>query len=142
MTRCKMTTIKYLGPIIRSGCQMAILKSLSKALQDKIHPELAEPAKPIRKLTLMAPYIGLAAAFLIIALAYRQLPDRMLPKPINSTQVEADITSDLPMWYFPDNFELIEYLSGTEGAGIEVYSDSIMFDGIVEDDLVNLTLFD
>jgi len=116
-------------------------ENLSAQLNAKIDPSKVASGKTPKKLTLLAPWIGMAAAFLIIALAYRQLPEKIFPNKFENIQAENELTYDLPSSYLPSNFELMEYISDTENIDINVYNDSIFFDNIKEEDLIKVTLF-
>lgn len=116
-------------------------ENFTRQIQEKIDPSLAVSGKTPRKLSLFAPWIGLAAAFLIIALAYRQLPERIYPKQFNLKQADAELLFELSPWYLPGDYEIMEYISGKNDLDLNIYPDSIIFDGIKEEDLIMLTLF-
>ncbi len=94
---------------------------------------------PSKKISIIAPWIGMAAAFLIIALAYRQLPGKIFPKKFDSMQVDTDVLLESSPWYLSGDYELIEII--TEKDDINIIPDSIIFEGLNVDDLVMLTLF-
>lgn len=116
-------------------------ESFNNQLQNKINPSGNSGGKLPKRISLFAPWIGLAAAFLIIALAYRQLPERVFPNKFKNTQVDTEMIYELSPWYLPGDFELMEYISNKDGFNPDIYPDSIMFEGLNEEDLIMLTLF-
>jgi|SRR5690554_5768661 len=83
-------------------------------------------------------WIGLAAAFLIVALVYNFLPRKLF---IKETQNEVDVAMIIEQsavdWFH--EYELIEYLTSETDANIELYPDSLFFRDIDEDDLMLLS---
>jgi hypothetical protein len=116
-------------------------ENLQTQLEAKIDPLKATAVKTPRKLTLFAPWIGMAAGFLIIIFAYRQLPERLFPKQFENVQAENELTFDLPSSYFPSDFELMEYITDKDDIDINIYNDSTIFTNINEEDLDKVTLY-
>ena len=117
-------------------------ENLNQQIQNKINPGSHNKGSLPKKISLFAPWIGLAAAFLIIALAYRQLPERVFPKKFNAKQVDTETIFETSPWYLPGDYELMEYISDKDNLNLNVYPDSIIFEGINEEDLNLLTLFE
>lgn len=117
-------------------------ENLNQQIQDKINPVNNNRSPIPGRISLLAPWIGLAAAFLIIALAYRQLPERVFPGKFNAKQLDSETIYETSPWYLPGDYELMEYISDKENLNLNVYPDSIIFEGIDEEDLNMLTFFE
>ena len=97
---------------------------------------------PVRKRLISKPmlnsWVGLAAAFLIVALVYNFLPKKLFNK---ETQNEVDMALIIEQsavdWFH--EYELIEYLTSETDANIELYPDSLFFRDINEDDIMLLS---
>ncbi|ASB48431.1 hypothetical protein [Alkalitalea saponilacus] len=102
--------------------------------------EKEEVVTPVKKLSVFAPWIGMAAAFLIIALVYKQLPERIFPDTFMQTESVQSIEfyQVTPADYFKE-YELLEFISETES--LIILPDSTFFDAIDEEELIMLTLF-
>ncbi len=92
----------------------------------------------IKKSRIMAPWVGLAAAFLIIALVYNLVPQRIFNKQLvekhESTSIFEFSTAD----YFSE-FELMELLTNETTINCEIYPDSLFFRDIDEEEIIMLT---
>ena len=88
---------------------------------------------------MIVPWIGMAAAFLIIALVYNFLPKQLFEREQDS---RADIIQQIEQsaveWF--NEYELMEYLTNDADADLELYPDSLFFKNIKEEDIIMLTL--
>lgn len=116
-------------------------ENLGNQIHNKIDPRPTADEKRPRTLSVFAPWLGLAAAFFIIALAYRQLPEHIYPNKFKANQTKSELIDELSPWYLPDDYELMEYISGNENLDINIYPDSIIFENLDEENLNMLTLF-
>ena len=91
------------------------------------------------KKSMIVPWIGMAAAFLIIALVYNFLPKQLFEHEQDS---RADIIQQIEQsaveWF--NEYELMEYLTNDADADLELYPDSLFFKNIKEEDIIMLTL--
>lgn len=116
-------------------------ENLGNQIHYKIDPRPIADEKAPRILSVFAPWLGLVAAFLIIAMVYRQLPERIYPNKFNANQTKSELIDELSPWYLPDDYELMEYISGNEKLNLNIYPDSIIFENLDEENLTKLTLF-
>lgn len=92
----------------------------------------------IKKSRIIAPWIGLAAAFLIIALVYNLVPQRIFNKQIAEMNESASIFEFSTADFFSE-FELMELLTNETTINCEIYPDSLFFRDINEEDIIMLT---
>lgn len=116
-------------------------ENINNQIHNKIDLRPTTDEKKPRILSVFAPWIGLVAAFFIIALVYRQLPERIYPNRFNTNQTKSELIDELSPWYLPNDYELMEYLSGKENLDLNIYPDSIIFENLNEENLTKLTLF-
>ncbi len=86
----------------------------------------------------MAPWIGLAASFLIISLVYQLIPQKINTNRMQS-QSEAALIYEYSTADYFNEFELMELLTNEGQTNYELYPDSLFFKGIDEEDIVMLT---
>ncbi|WP_162198205.1 hypothetical protein [Geofilum rubicundum] len=96
------------------------------------------PFRSIKRSKVVAPWIGLAAAFLIIALIYQLLPQKMMTNQMVG-QSEAALIYEFSTADDLDEFELMKLLTNEAHSNFELYPDSLLFIGIDEEDIVMLT---
>jgi hypothetical protein len=95
------------------------------------------PFRSIRKVRVIAPWVGLAAAFLIIAMIYTLIPKRIFPDEMQ-VQNESSLFEYSTADYF-NEFELMELLTNENNTDYEIYPDSLFFRDINEEDIIMLT---
>lgn len=117
-------------------------ENLNRQIHEKVNPQRNNMSPIPGRLSLIAPWLGLAAAFLIIALAYRQLPERVFPGRSVTKQIDAETILETSPWYLPGDYELMEFLSDENDLNLNIYPDSIIFEGINEEDLNRLTFIE
>ncbi len=110
-------------------------------LMRQIDLERPEKHKIGSKLSLIAPWIGMAAAFLIIALLYKQLPERIYPGQFNQETISNGAFFNFSPGDYYGEHELLEIITEKGISNIEIMPDSILFKGIDDEDLIMLTLF-
>lgn len=96
------------------------------------------PFRSIKKSRVFAPWIGLAAAFLIIALIYQLIPQRIITNQMEG-QSETSLISEYSTADYFNEFELMNLLTNESHVDYELYPDSLFFRGIDEEDIVMLT---
>jgi hypothetical protein len=96
------------------------------------------PFRSIKRSRVVAPWIGLAAAFLIIAFIYQRLPQKMMTSQMIGQSEAAQIDEYSTADYF-NEFELMKLLTDETHTSFEFYPDSLLFEGIDEEDIVLLT---
>ncbi len=92
----------------------------------------------IKKSRIIAPWVGLAAAFLIIALVYNLVPQRIFNKQIVEKNESTSIFEFSTAEYFSE-FELMELLTNETTINCEIYPDSLFFRDIDEEEIIMLT---
>lgn len=116
-------------------------ENLSNQVFNKIKPLEELNKKAPKKISMIAPWIGLAATFLVITLVYRQLPERLFPDKFRNNKSLSEKYYELSPWDYPEEYEIMEYISEHKDIKLNVYPDSIIFKNINEEDLPLLTLF-
>ncbi len=96
------------------------------------------PFHSIKKSKVIAPWLGLAAAFLIIALVYNLIPQRIFTNQMEVKNESTSIFEFSTANYFTE-FELIELLTNETKINFELYPDSLFFKDIDEEDIIMLT---
>lgn len=92
----------------------------------------------IKKSRMIAPWVGLAAAFLIIALIYNLVPQRIFNKQMAERHESTSIFEFSAADYFSE-FELMELLANETTINCEIYPDSLFFRDINEEEIIMLT---
>jgi hypothetical protein len=113
-------------------------ESFESRMMQKIQDGKTTPFQSIKKSKVMAPWIGLAASFLIIALIYQLIPQKMITNQMQGQNEAALIYEYSTADYF-NEFELMELLTNEGQTNYELYPDSLFFKGIDEEDIVMLT---
>lgn len=108
----------------------------SRLMQNIGEPQKAFPS--IKKSRIVAPWVGLAAAFLIIALVYNLVPQRIFNQQIGETNDSTSIFEFSTADYFSE-FELMELLTNETTINCEIYPDSLFFRDINEEEIIMLT---
>ncbi len=96
------------------------------------------PFHSIKKSKVIAPWVGLAAAFLIIALVYNLVPQKIFNKQMAETNESSSIFEFSTVDYFSE-FELMELLTNETTINCEIYPDSLFLRGINEEEIIMLT---
>lgn len=109
-------------------------------LKDKIAPK--KPTAPF-SFAIVKPWLGMAAAFLVITLIYNVVTTDFIPTK-DVINLESAIFEDISPADFFSEQEMLEYLltkeQGTDN--IELYPDSLFFGDITDDDYDLLSLID
>ncbi len=104
-----------------------------------IHPEEVDESAN-SKLAILKPWIGLAAAFLLIAMVFNLVTKNTIDKTETYSINYNDIENWTEEWY--GTYEMIDILSEqtTDIDELEIYPDSLFLKGITYDDIVFLSL--
>ncbi|MDG5800686.1 hypothetical protein QA597_09980 [Marinilabiliaceae bacterium ANBcel2] len=120
-------------------------ESFEERLLNKIEDKKPEESdiikKPVKKVSLISPWIGMAAAFLIIAIIYSQLPHMIFPERMPE---KTEHTFDNNKYISPADLfneqELMDILTQYEGE-IEIVHDSTLFKDLDTEDFISLTYY-
>ncbi len=109
-------------------------------LKNKINPVEDHPAAS--KLTIMKPWIGLAAAFLILTMVYNLIPSHIFNSPLDPSYSLYEV-EEVESWT-DESFginELMDYLTlkNIETKSEQIYPDSLLFKGLTEEDFILLS---
>ncbi len=107
-----------------------------------IHPEESKKTS-ISKMDIFKPWIGLAAAFLLIALVYNIIATKTIDK-IDNYAINFNEIENCWIEEWTGTHEIIDILSEqtTNIDDLEIYPDSLFFSGITYDDIIFLSLSD
>lgn len=92
----------------------------------------------IKKSRIIAPWVGLAAAFLIIALVYNLVPKRIFDQQMEVKNESTSVFEFSTAEYFSE-YELMELLTNETTINCEIYPDSLFFRDIDEEEIIMLT---
>jgi hypothetical protein len=116
-------------------------EAFDERIIERINPSKAKGKLPLRRVSMFVPWVGMAAAFLILALVYRQLPEKLFPERFNPEAAQQATFPEISPGDFFDEYELLEFITGKEDVSLDLFPDSVLFKGINEEDLMMLTLF-
>lgn len=108
----------------------------SRMMQNIAGKQKAFPS--IKRSRIIAPWLGLAAAFLIIALVYNLVPQKIFTKQI-AVKIESTAVFELSTADYFSEFELMELLTNETTINCEIYPDSLFFRDIDEEEIIMLT---
>jgi len=91
-----------------------------------------------KKSKLIAPWITMAAAFLLIALVYSLIPQKITNSKLVKQNETYNIIEYTATDYF-NEFELMSILADEDNADCQLYPDSLFFKDISEEDIIILT---
>ncbi|HLW07614.1 MAG TPA: hypothetical protein VKY45_08615 [Marinilabiliaceae bacterium] len=115
-------------------------EEFDQRLKNRINP--AEERPTVSKLTMIKPWIGLAAAFLILTMIYNLIPNHILNSSLNKSSNLYE-SEEVEVWT-DESFgihELIDYLTikniATES--VDIYPDSVLFSDLTHEDYIFLS---
>lgn len=115
-------------------------KEFDQRLKNKINP--VEKRLTASRLTIMKPWIGLAAAFLILSMIYNLIPRHIFNSSFNQSYSFYE-SNEIDAWT-DESFgisELMDYLTrkDVETKSEEIYPDSLLFSGLTQEDFILLS---
>ncbi len=115
-------------------------ENFESSLKHKIDKEKRSAASLKRKFYTLTPWVGIAATFLIIALIYRQVPDRVFLEKFEQEQIiEIFLNKISPADYFKE-YELIDFLAEDDLIEFDLFPDSLLLKHIEDEDIIMLSL--